>query len=410
MSKHRVVITGGGAISSLGNDWCQIASSLKSTKNSVCTMDDWDQYPQMNTRLAAPVNDFSLPSYYKAKQKRSMGRVAQMAVVATENALKQALLSEENRLSNGRTGVAYGSATGSSDAALEFFSMLEDKSMDRLNSTTYLRMMSHSAAVNISIIFGTQGRIYTTNSACTAGSQAIGYAYEAIRDGVQDIMITGGAEELCPTHAAVFDTIYAASTNNDQPKNTPRPFDKERDGLVLGEGACTLILESLDHAKARGAKIFAEIIGFATNTDGRHAVRPSKKTVVKVMEACLNNAGKSSDEVGYISAHATATEQGDIIETEATQEVFGSNIAISSLKSYTGHTLGACGSFEAWASIMMMNEGWFAPTLNLESVDSRCANLDYIIGDCRQIDTSIIMSNNFAFGGINTSLLFSRYD
>ena len=180
--------------------------------------------------------------------------------------------------------------------------------------------------------------------------------------------------------------------------------------MVLGEGACTLILESLDHAKARGAKIFAEIIGFATNTDGRHAVRPSKKTVVKVMEACLNNAGKSSDEVGYISAHATATEQGDIIETEATQEVFGSNIAISSLKSYTGHTLGACGSFEAWASIMMMNEGWFAPTLNLESVDSRCANLDYIIGDCRQIDTSIIMSNNFAFGGINTSLLFSRYD
>jgi len=407
-SQQRVVITGGGTISALGNDWEHVRHSLQKQQNAVCFMDTWQAFPQMNTRLAAPVNNFEVPSYYKAKQKRSMGRVAQMAVVATENALKQAGLLNHDVLKNGQTGVAYGSATGSSDAALEFFSMLENQSMNRINSTTYLRMMSHTAAINISVYFGTQGRMYTTNSACTAGSQAIGYAYETIRNGQQKIMITGGAEELCPTHAAVFDTIFAASTKNDSPEATPRPFDQNRDGLVLGEGACTLILESLEHAEARGAPILAEVIGYATNTDGYHVVRPSQPTMSKVITSCLQDARIEASEVDYISAHATATEQGDIIETHATNEVFGNNITISSLKSYTGHTLGACGSFEAWASIMMMNEGWFSPTLNLERVDSRCAKLDYIKGDCREINASIIMSNNFAFGGVNTSLLFQR--
>jgi len=406
--RPRVVITGGGTISALGNNWQQVSHFLQTRQNAICVMDSWHVYPQMHTRLAAPINDFTVPPHYKAKQKRSMGRVAQMAVVATEQALTQAGLLETPILQNGKTGVAYGSAMGSSNAALEFFSMLENQSMDRLNSTTYLRMMSHSAAINISVHFGTQGRMYTTNSACTAGSQAIGYAYEAIRNGQQDIMITGGAEELCPTHAAVFDTIFAASTDNDNPLSTPRPFDQKRDGLVLGEGACTLILESLEHAQARGATVLAEVIGYATNTDGNHVVRPSQPTIAKVMRECLLDAAIDASDVGYVSAHATATEHGDIIETLATHEIFGDDIAISSLKSYTGHTLGACGSFEAWASIMMMNEGWFAPTLNLENIDSRCANLDYIQDDCREIDTPIIMSNNFAFGGVNTSLLFRR--
>ncbi len=408
--KNRVVITGGGTVSSLGNSWTEVAESLRSCKNSVCYMQQWQQYTQLNTRLAAPILDFELPQDFSPKQKRSMGRVAQLAVVATEKALVDSGLSNKDILKNGRTGVAYGSATGNSDAAIEFFGLLEHQSMDRINSTTYLRMMSHSAAVNISIRFGTQGRMYTTNSACTAGSQAIGYAYEAIKNGQQDVMIAGGAEELCPTHAAVFDTIYAASTCNDTPKCTPKPFDATRDGLVLGEGACTLIIESLDHAQSRGANIIAEIIGYATNTDGNHIVRPSKPTMIKVMESCLHDADIASNDVGYVSAHATATDQGDILESEATNEVFGSDIAISSLKSYTGHTLGACGSFEAWASIMMMNEGWFAPTLNLSEVDPKCAQLDYITKDFRKLNTSIIMSNNFAFGGINTSLLFKNID
>lgn len=404
---HRVVITGGGVISSLGNDWADVSASLKNKKNAVCFMEDWQQYTDMKTRLAAPVKNFTLPDNYTKKKKRSMGRVAQMSVLATEVALKHAGLFKHEILSSGDVGVAYGSATGSSAAAMEFFHLLGQKSTSQMNSTTYLRMMSHTAAINISVYFGTQGRMLTTSSACTAGSQGIGYAYEAVRSGLQKIMIAGGAEELCPTQAAVFDTIFAASCGNDTPEARPRPFDEHRDGLVLGEGACTLIVESYEHALERGAPILAEIIGFGTNTDGSHLVRPRQATMAKVMELSLADASISADAIGYVSAHGTATEHGDIAETLATHQVVGKK-PISSLKSYTGHTLGACGAFEAWSTIMMMNEGWFAPTINLDNIDTRCGDLDYIRDDCREIKTDVVMSNNFAFGGVNTSLLFKR--
>ncbi len=407
IKRQRVVITGAGNISSLGNDWTQVSESLKNKKSAVCFMDDWQQYSDMNTRLAAPVKNFSLPENYTAKKKRSMGRVAQMSVLATEMALEEAGLLKHDILKSGDVGVAYGSATGSSAAAMEFFHLLGNQSTSKMNSTTYLRMMSHTAAINISVYFGTQGRMVTTSSACTAGSQGIGYAYETIRSGQQKIMIAGGAEELCPTQAAVFDTIFAASTCNDTPELTPRPFDEARDGLVLGEGACTLIVEDYEHAMERGAPILAEIIGYGTNTDGSHLVRPRQATMAKVMELSLADAGINADDIGYVSAHGTATEHGDIAESLATEQVVGVK-PISSLKSYTGHTLGACGAFEAWASIMMMREGWFAPTINLDNIDTRCASLDYIANDCRDIDTDIIMSNNFAFGGVNTSLLLKR--
>ncbi len=407
--KHqRVVITGAGNISSLGNTWAQVSESLKNKKSFVCFMDEWQQYSDMQTRLAAPVKNFSLPENYTTKKKRSMGRVAQMSVLATEVALEEAGLLKHDILKSGDVGVAYGSATGSSAAAMEFFHLLGNHSTSKMNSTTYLRMMSHTAAINISVYFGTQGRMITTSSACTAGSQGIGYAYETIRSGQQKIMIAGGAEELCPTQAAVFDTIFAASTCNETPELTPRPFDKARDGLVLGEGACTLIVEEYEHAVERGAPILAEIIGFGTNTDGSHLVRPRQATMAKVMELSLADAGINADDIGYVSAHGTATEHGDIAESLATEQVVGVK-PISSLKSYTGHTLGACGAFEAWASIMMMREGWFAPTINLDKLDERCAPLDYIKGDCREINADIIMSNNFAFGGVNTSLLLKRF-
>lgn len=404
---QRVVITGGGVISSLGNDWAQVSETLKRQQNTVCFMDEWEQYSDMKTRLAAPVKNFALPDNYTKKKKRSMGRVAQMSVLATEVALKNAGLFKHEILSSGDVGVAYGSATGSSAAAMEFFHLLGQQSTSQMNSTTYLRMMSHTAAINISVYFGTQGRMVTTSSACTAGSQGIGYAYETIRSGQQKIMIAGGAEELCPTQAAVFDTIFAASCGNDTPEARPRPFDTHRDGLVLGEGACTLIVESYEHALKRGAPILAEIIGFGTNTDGSHLVRPRQATMEKVMQLSLADADVKANEIGYVSAHGTATEHGDIAETLATEQVLGRK-PISSLKSYTGHTLGACGAFEAWSTIMMMNEKWFAPTINLEAVDSRCGKLDYITDECREINTDIVMSNNFAFGGVNTSLLFKR--
>jgi len=397
---HRVVITGAGNISPLGNTWQEVKTHFLSQKNAVRYMTEWDEYADLKTRLAAPVEGFELPPHYRAKQKRSMGRVSQMAVLATEHALENAGLLNDPILTSGDVGVSYGSAR----AGMEFFKMLNGQSMEDVTTTTYIRMMSHTAAVNIGVYFGTQGRMYTTSSACTAGSQGVGYAYEAIRAGQQKAMIAGGAEELCPTQAAVFDTILAASIKNDAPEQSPRPFDVARDGLVLGEGATTLILESYDHAVARGANILAEIIGYGTNTDGGHIVRPKQATMQRVMELAVEDANISPDDIGYVSAHATATLHGDIFESHATHAVVGKK-PINSIKSYTGHGLGACGSFELWSAINMMDEGWFAPTLNLENIDERCADLDYIIGEPRALNTDVFMSNNFAFGGINTSLI-----
>ncbi len=401
---HRVVITGAGNISPLGDDWSEVRTSLLSQKSAIRYMSEWDQYSDLKTRLGAPVENFELPSHYRAKQKRSMGRVARMAVLATERALEQAGLLGDPIVQSGDLGVAYGSAAGSSTAGMEFFKLLAGQSMEDVTTTTYIRMMSHTAAVNIGVFFGTQGRMYTTSSACTAGSQGVGFAYEAIRAGQQKVMIAGGAEELCVAQAAVFDTIMAASLKNDAPETAPSPFDAARDGLVLGEGATTLILESYEHAKARGATILAEVIGYGTNTDGGHIVRPRQATMQRVMELAMEDSGISTDEIGYVSAHATATDHGDIFESHATYDVVGKK-PINSLKSYTGHGLGACGAFELWAGINMMDEGWFAPTLNLNQVDERCADLDYIRDEPREISTDVFMTNNFAFGGINTSLI-----
>jgi len=406
---RRVVVTGGGAVSALGESWSSIRDRLKAQENAVRYMSEWDRYPELRTRLAAPIDNFTLPQHYTKKKCRSMGRVAMLAVRATEHALESAELSDPEILTGGSTGVSYGSSTGSSAAAIEFFRLLENHSMEHLNTTTYLRMMSHTAAVNVSVFFGTTGRLHTTTSACTAGSQGIGYAFESIRCGKQDVMLAGGSEELCPTQAAVFDIVLAASIKNDSPKSTPQPFDSNRDGLVLGEGGCTLVLESLDHAQARGAPILAEVVGFATNADGAHVVRPRLETMVQVMEMALQDANVGAQDIGYINAHGTATEHGDIAETQATSKVFGNLIPISSIKSYTGHSLGTCGSFEAWTSIMMMREGWFAPTLNLQQVDPRCAELDYIMQSPRKLETEFLVSNNFAFGGINTSLVFRNW-
>lgn len=407
---HRVVITGVGAWSPVGGTWLEVEKNLRTLKNRIQIMHAWDIYDGLHTRLGAPVPDFEMPAHFTRKQIRSMGRVSKMATAATEAALIDAGLLNDPILRSGRVGVSYGSSSGSTDAISDFANMLISKSLDGITATTYIRMMGHTAPVNIGVHFGIQGRIYTTSVACASGSQGIGYAYEAIRNGTQDIMLAGGGEELCPTQAAVFDTLFATSTRNDTPEVTPRPFDKDRDGLVIGEGACTLILERLDLAQARGAKIYAEIVGFETNSDGAHVTQPSSPTMQRVMRLALENAGLSADAIGYVSAHGTATDRGDVAESMATLGVFGERIPISALKSYTGHTLGACGALESWLAIEMMNHGWFMPTINLGSVDPQCASLDYITGSGRNLDVEYVMNNNFAFGGINTSLIFKRYN
>lgn len=404
---NRVVVTGMGCVSALGSDWPEVKARLQEGRNAICYMEHWDDYEGLFTRLGGPV-DFSKPAHYPRKAVRTMGRVAMMSVRASEVALEDAGLLGDPILASGQAGVSYGSSTGSTDAIADFGNMLINKQVQGLNATSYIRMMSHTAAVNIGVFFGMKGRVYTTSSACTSSSQGIGYGFEAIRGGMQTVMVCGGGEELCPTEAAVFDTLYATSTKNETPELTPRPFDRDRDGLVIGEGACTLVLEELEHAKARGATIYAEIVGFATNSDGMHVTQPDLKSICRVLTLSLENAGVAASDIGYISAHGTATVRGDVAESQATSIVLGNNIPISALKSYTGHTLGACGSTEAWATINMLREGWFHPTLNLDNVDTDCADIDYITGGGRHLECEFAMSNNFAFGGINTSLIFKR--
>ena len=406
---QRVVITGVGAYSPIGNSWDEIGANLRGLNSGVQHIEAWEEYDGLNTKLGARVKNFDMPASFNRKRCRSMGRVAMLATAASEQALRDAGLLHDPVLKSGRVGVAYGSSTGSTDAITDFANMLLAKTLDGITATTYIRMMGHTTPVNIGVFFGLQGRVITTSSACTSGSQGIGYAYEAIRAGAQDIMLAGGAEELCPTEAAVFDTLYATSTRNDDPTSSPRPFDRDRDGLVIGEGACTLVLERRDHALARGANIYAEIVGFDTNADGAHVTQPSPGTMQRVQEMALSNAGLSPDAIGYVSAHGTATDRGDVAESLATHNVFGENMPISSIKSYMGHTLGACGALESWLAVEMMNCGWFAPTINLDNLDPECAALDYIRGDGREMDVEYVMNNNFAFGGINTSLIFRRH-
>jgi 3-oxoacyl-[acyl-carrier-protein] synthase II len=410
MQPKRVVVTGMSGITAIGNDWETIEKNLRAGVSGIEYMADWDQYKELNTRLGGPVKDFKLPPHYTRKKTRTMSRVAQLAVLATEYALTQAGLLGDARIQDGRMGIAHGSCSGGFDAFTEFGGMMWGGEAGRqLNATTFLRFMSHTAGVNIGLYFGLKGRIIPTTSACTSGSQGVGFAYESIRYGKQLLMVAGGSEELHAADAAVFDTMFATSLRNEEPKQTPRPFDKARDGLVIGEGAGTLILEELEHAQARGAKILAEVVGFGCNSDGDHATHPNTATMQVAMELALRDAELPPEAIGYVSAHGTSTEQGDIAETQATSRLFGSRMPISSMKSYLGHTLGACGAIESWWAIEMMNRGWFAPTHNLSEIDERCGSLDYIVGKGRDLDCEYVMNNNFAFGGINTSLIFKRF-
>lgn len=370
---------------------------------------DWhERFPELEAQLGAPIENYAPPKHWTRKQLRSMGRVSYLCVDAAEQALTDAGLLGDESITDGRMGVACGSSSGSTKDIGDVGELLLTGTSRNFSANTYVRMMPHTTAANIGIFFGLKGRIIPTSSACSSGSQGIGYAYEAIKYGLTDMMLAGGGEEFCPSEVYVFDSLYAASRRNGEPEKTPRPYDVNRDGLVIGEGAGIFVLEELEHAKRRGAKIYAELVGYGANSDGSHVTQPQKDTMQKCMELALQDAGITPDKIGYVNGHGTATEKGDIAETLATEAVFGF-VPMSSQKSYLGHTLGACGALEAWFSIEMMNGGWFAPTLNLNDIDPRCGKADYILSGGREIQTDYVMSNNFAFGGVNTSLVFKRW-
>jgi len=408
---RRVVVTGMTGLSPIGCGWKAVRESLQGGRSGVVRMDEWGEVEGLKTRLGAPVRDFVAPDEWPRRKSRSMGRDSQFATRSSELALAECGLLGDPVLSGGRTGIAYGCTQGS-PRGLEVYArqFYGKRTLSGIRGSDYLRFMSHTCVAHIAQFFEVRGRILPTTSACTSGSQGIGYAYETIRFGLQEVMIAGGAEEVDGIDAAIFDILLSASTRNDEPGTTPRPYDVARDGLVVAEGAATLVLEDLDFARARGAPIVAEVLGYATNCDGRHMTTPDTEGMEAVMRLALESAGLASDDVGYVNTHGTGTELGDIAESQATWRVYGENTPASTLKGHMGHTLGACGALEAWIALEMAREGWVAPTLNLAEPDPRCGALDYVMGAPRPLAPEIVVSNNFAFGGVNTSLVFRLGD
>jgi len=405
--RRRVVVTGIGIASPIGNDLPTVSRSLQEGRSGVRSFPEWGEVKSLRTRLGAP-SDVDL-SVLPRKRTRTMGRVAQLATWATQKAIDEAGLPAD-LLSSGRVGIAYGSTSGSTASIQEFVgSLVGNRSLDGIQSATYLRFMSHTCAANLAQYFAVRGRVLTTCSACVSSSQAIGYAFESVRSGAQDVMLAGGAEELGVAAAAIFDIMFATSAGfNERPAESPRPFDAARDGLVVGEGAGTLVLESLESATARGAAIHAEILGFGTNCDGYHMTAPHEDGMARVIELALEDARLPADRIGYVNAHATGTDVGDSTESRATLRVLGGKVPVSSTKGFTGHTLGGCGAIESIFCLAMLRDGFLAPTKNLVQVAPDCAPLDYVAGEPRQARPAIVMNNNFAFAGLNTSLVFGR--
>jgi 3-oxoacyl-[acyl-carrier-protein] synthase II len=404
MSK-RVVVTGVSCYSPIGNGLEAVYDGLLHNRSGVRYMKEWDEVAGLRSRVAGVVNGFDSASINR-QYRRTMDRVSQMAAKSLEEAIAASGLSAHD-IKDSKTGISFGSAMGGLDTLYEFASSIyKNGGFKNMNATSFLKFMSHTVSANLAVMFGITGRNIPTCSACTASSQAIGIAYEQIKNGTANIMFCGGAEGLHFVQAGVFDSMGATATSyNDSPTNASRPFDASREGLVVSEGAGALVLEELESAKKRGANILAEIVGYANNCDGEHITLPSKDG----MKTVIMEAMKDSDisKIGYINAHATATKQGDIAESEAIYELFGKQVPVSSTKGYTGHMFGGGGAVESIITIMSLQKGFLPANMNLEKVGDECASLDYIMGHRENKITSAI-NNNFAFGGINTCLIFSK--
>jgi 3-oxoacyl-[acyl-carrier-protein] synthase II len=286
--------------------------------------------------------------------------------------------------------------------------MLFEKDLSRLPSSMFFQCMSHTAAINVAQYLGLTGCVMATSAACASSLQAIGTGYESIRSGRQDVLLCGGAEELHPSVTGSFDVVFAASVKyNQTPQKTPRPFDKERDGLVCGEGSGMVVLEEYEHALERNAKIYAEVSGYSTCGSGIHISQSDKKSIIRCIHEALNDAQISPDEVDYINAHATGTLQGDKEEAGAIRDLFGESAPVSSLKGYMGHTLGASGALELIASLSMMEKGMIYPTLNLDEIAPDCRGINHVTEPIKK-EINSVLKNCFAFGGINAALVCKK--
>lgn len=403
---NRVVVTGIGLRSPLGHTFAALRDGLLAGKSGVRTMPGWESLDGLRTRVAAPCDGIDVGEIPR-KFVRTMGRVGVLASLSVRDAVADSGLASDV-VASPDCGVAYGSTVGSTAAQEDFLRPIYDeKSIRGLLASTYLQFMSHTCAANIALMFGCKGPVIASCTACTSGSQGVGIAYEQVRFGRVPVCLGGGAEELHILHAGIFDIMRATSAGYaDSPEKTPRPFDRKRDGLVVGEGAGCVVLEEYEHARKRGAKIYAEVIGYGQGCNGTHPTNSDPEGICIAVQAALRDAQLSPADVDHINAHATGTDVGDAAEAVAMHRVFGDKVPVSAIKGYLSHTLGASGAIETIATLVMMNEGFMAVSKNLDEPDPALPPLDHVLGSARREPITIAMNNNFAFGGINTSLIF----
>ncbi len=407
---RRVVITGGSAITPIGHGKKAIINSLMEGVSGVKPLkEDNLLCDYIHSKVFGTV-DYPIEYDFKRRFRKTMGPVAFYACQAVKEVLEDSGL-DGDFIRSGRLGVAFGSTHGSPtiqrNIYKKFFGRSED-SFSSIGAVDYLKSMVHTTAVNITKMFGITGRIISSSTACTTSSQSIGFGYESIKFGLQDAMICGAADEYDTTTVAVFDNLLACSTAfNDTPHLTPRPFDEKRDGLVVGEGGGAILLEEYEMAKKRGARILGEIIGFSCNNNGGDLILPNMEGIEATIRLGLESAKIRPDDVDFVSAHATGTKMGDVIEAMAIHKVYKDAPFVTGFKSYMGHTMGTCGVIEVLITLYMMEKGVIFPTLNLDKIDERCAMINHV----REImgkKINIASVQNFAFGGVNTSVILKK--
>lgn len=411
MARRRVAITGIGCVTPLGTGVEALWTGLRNERSVVGPATRFDA-SIFRSQCAAQVDDFAATDYLDAKRVKRLDRFGQFSVVSAQMALQDAALdvSHENR---DRIGTMMGTALGGVGYAEEQAARFMHGGLRAVDATLALAVFGGSSSCNIAIEFGVTGPNCTNAMSCASGTIAIGEAFRQIRDGYADVMIAGGAEAPLATLCfGAFALIRAMSTRNDAPEHASRPFDKDRDGFVMGEGAAVLILEEWEHAVARGARIYCELAGFGTTNDAHHmtAPLPGGAQAARCMHMALADGHIAPHAVSYINAHGSSTPLNDPTETTAIRTVFGSHantIPVSSTKGYYGHALGASGAFEAAISALVLQRGWIPPTLNLDTPDTNC-DLDYVPNVGRQMRADVVLSNSFGFGGINGSLVMRR--
>ena len=404
---RRVVITAASAITPIGYGKEEIIESLLAGRSGVTPLQGDDILTKhLHCKVFGTV-DYPIDYGFKRHFTKTMGPVAYYACKVAGDVLAQSGL-DQDFISSGRLGVSFGSTHGSPTTQRRIYQTFfseDEKEFSAIGAVDYLRSMVHTTAVNITRMYEITGRAVASSTACTTSSQAIGFAYEMVKFGMQDAMLCGGADEYDTTTVAVFDNLLACSVDyNDTPEATPRPFDQRRDGLVVGEGGAAIMLEEYEHAKRRGATILGEVVGFACNNNGGDMILPNLDGITATLRIGLDDAGLNAEQVDFISAHATATKMGDVIEAQAMADVYGDKPFVTGLKSYMGHTMATCGVIELIITLYMMEKGFIAPTLNLDTVDERCAMLRHV-QQLTEAPINTAAIQNFAFGGVNTCLL-----